>query len=110
MSDAKVKDLEGYGAGAIATGTIYTNSTDVSKYREIIAMADVDAVTTTLDITMQVSTDDSFFVDHDAFTQLSGAGEVEKRFTNFSRYVRFKLAVVGGATLGTNGIVATAKT
>ena len=110
MSDAKVKDLSFEPAGSKATGTTYSNSQDVRKYRELIVFADMYTVTTSFDITLQVSPDESWWIDHGDFTQITAAGDYEKRFTNFSRYVRLKMVDVDASTIGSNGIIGTAKT
>lgn len=111
MSDAKTKDVTFQaGDSVLAVDTSYSNSFDLRKYREMIILADVDAVTTTFDITLQVSLAESYWVDHDGFSQMSGASDNEKRFTNFGNFVRLKMVVVGGTTIGSNGIIGIAKT
>ena len=111
--DAKIDDITFFdGDTVFLTAEVqYSDSYYVSKYRELIIMADIENVAGgTIDLILQVSIDNSFWVDQDQFKQITATGYYEKRFTNFGRWIRLEFVPSVAATLGSNGIVGSVKT
>ena len=111
--DAKIDDITFFdGDTVFLTAEVqYSDSYYVSKYRELIIMADIENVAGgTIDLILQVSIDNSFWVDQDQFKQITADGYYEKRFTNFGRWIRLEFVPSVTAILGSNGIVGSVKT
>jgi hypothetical protein len=97
--DRAVKDITILSSGTYTAATAYSSSFNVSAYAEGIFFVDVTAEsgTSTLDVTIQYSPDDSTWYDHTAMSQITATGQYDQAITNYGKYVRAKY-VVGGTS------------
>jgi len=98
-ADRKVRNITLLSSGAYTAATAYSTGFDVSAYIEAQFLVNVtaEAGTSTLDITIQTSDDNSTYYDHTAITQITATGQYRQAVTNFGKYVRIKY-VVGGTS------------
>lgn len=84
-------------SGTYTAATGYSTSFDVSAYAEGQIFIDVttEAGTSTLDVTVEVSPDDSTWYTHTSVAQISATGQYRMAITNFGKYIRVKYVVSG---------------
>lgn len=82
-----------YSAGSAA----YSSGFLVSAYTEgqILVNVTAEASTSTLDIVVQTSDDNSTYYDHTTCNQITATGQYRYAVTNFGKYVRLKYTVGG---------------
>jgi len=82
-----------YSAGSAA----YSSGFSVSAYHEgqILVNVTAEAGTSTLDIVVQTSDDNSTYYDHTTCDQITATGQYRCAVTNFGKYVRLKYTVGG---------------
>ena len=99
-SDRKTRVITFLSSGTYTAATAYSTGFDVSAYHEgqILTSITAEAGTSTLDITVQTSDDNSTYYDHTSCTQRTATGQYRTAITNFAKYVRLKY-VVGGTSL-----------
>ncbi len=106
-SDRTTRIVTMLSSGTYTAATGYSSSFEVSAYYEgqILVGVIAEAGTSTLDITIQVSGDDSTWYDHTSISQITATGQYRQAITNFGKYIRLKY-VVGGTsfTLSSLGI------
>jgi hypothetical protein len=97
--DRKTRVITFLSSGTYTAATAYSTGFDVSAYHEgqILTSITAEAGTSTLDITVQTSDDNSTYYDHTSCTQRTATGEYRTPITNFGKYVRLKY-VVGGTS------------
>ena len=120
MSDAKFDEvtfIEGGSTILLTEGTLYSDSFNVSKYRELILLVDVNEnARESFYITLQVSPNNSLWADHGAVDDtlkigiITASTQYEQRFMNFSRWIRIKYSTDWITVLGAGGVVGTVKT
>lgn len=98
-SDRKTRVITFLSSGTYTAATAYSTGFDVSAYHEgqILTSITAEAGTSTLDITVQTSDDNSTYYDHTSCTQRTATGQYRTAITNFGKYVRLKY-VVGGTS------------
>jgi len=98
-SDRKTRVITFLSSGAYTAATAYSTGFDVSAYNEgqILTSITAEAGTSTLDITVQTSDDNSTYYDHTSCTQRTAIGQYRTAISNFGKYVRLKY-VVGGTS------------
>lgn len=84
-------------SGAVTAATAQTTGFDVSAYIEgqILTNITAEEGTSTLDITVQTSDDNSTYYDHTTCTQRTATGQYRTAITNFGKYVRLSYTVGG---------------
>lgn len=94
-----VKDITILSSGTHTAATAYSSSYDVSAYSEGVIFVDVttESGTSTLDVTLQYSPDNSTWYTHTAITQITATGQYDQAITNYGKYIRAKY-VVGGTS------------
>lgn len=82
-----------YSAGSAA----YSSSFEVSQYNEgqIYVNVTTETGTSTLDVVIQHSPDNSTWYTHTTISQISATGQTSQAITNFGRYLRVKYTVAG---------------
>ena len=81
---------------ATTTGTGWL----VEKYTECSVFVDVTAAsgtTPTLDVAIQTGPDNSIFVAHTSFTQITGVTTAAKNVTTVAQYLRLKYTIAGSS-------------
>ncbi len=105
--DRKTRVITFLSSGTYTAATAYSTGFAVSAYTEgqILTNITAEADTSTLDITVQTSDDNSTYYDHTSCTQRTATGQYRTAITNFGKYVRLKY-VVGGTsfTFATVGV------
>jgi len=98
-SDRKTRVITFLSSGTYTAATAYSTGFDVSAYYEgqILTSITAEAGTSTLDITVQTSDDNTTYYDHTSCTQRTATGQYRTAITNFGKYVRLKY-VVGGTS------------
>ena len=84
-------------ASGVKTGTAQSTGFNIEEYIEGQILVDVTAEsgTSTLDITIETSADNSTWFTHTTLTQISATGRVRQAITNFGKYVRINYTVGG---------------
>ncbi len=97
--DRKTRVITFLSSGTYTAATAYSTGFDVSAYIEAQILVNVTAEggTSTLDITVQTSDDNSTYYDHTSCSQVTATGQYRTAITNFGKYVRLKY-VVGGTS------------
>jgi len=97
--DRKTRVITLLSSGTYTAATAYSSSYEVSAYSEGQIFIDVtaEADASTLDVTVQVSPDDSTWYTHTAVGQITATGQTRQAITNFGKYLRIKY-VVGGTS------------
>jgi hypothetical protein len=97
--DRKTSDKTLLSSGTYTAATGYSTAVDVSAYTEgqIFINVTAEADTSTLDITVQVSPDNSVWYTHTAVGQITATGQTRAAITNFGKWIRIKY-VVGGTS------------
>ena len=102
---ADVKTL--FASGARTAATAYSSGVLVSAYIEgqILVTVTSETGTSTLDITVQTSDDNSTYYDHTTITQITATGQYRQAISNFGKYVRLKYVLGGtGYTFAAVGV------
>jgi hypothetical protein len=92
-----------YSAGSAA----YSSGFLVSAYNEgqLLVNVTAESGTSTLDIVIQTSDDNSTYYDHTTCAQITATGQYRFAVTNFGKYVRLKYTVGGTSfTFGAVGV------
>lgn len=86
-------------SGIVTASTAQTSGFEVSAYAEgqILVNVTAEGATSTLDITVQTSDDNSTYYDHSACAQITATGQYRFAVTNFGKYVRLSY-IVGGTS------------
>jgi len=97
--DRRTKGITFLSSGTYTAATSYSTAFDCSSYTEGQIFIDVTAESgaSTLDVTIQVSADNSTFYTHTTVAQITATGQYRTAVTNFGNYVRMKY-VVGGTS------------
>jgi hypothetical protein len=103
--DHKTRTITLLSSGIKTASTAQSSSFDVSSYAEGQIFVDVTAEggTSTLDITVQTSPDNSTWYTHTAMTQITSTGQYRQVITNFGNYLRINYTV--GVTSFTFSVV-----
>ena len=98
-ADRKVSVKTLLSSSTVTASTAQTSSFLVSEYNEGIIYVDVtaEASTSTLDIIIQSSPDDSEWYTHTTIGQITATGNTLQGITNFGKYVRISY-IVGGTS------------
>jgi len=98
-ADRKTRTITFLSSGTYTAATAYSTGFDVSAYIEgqILVNVTAEGGTSTLDITIQTSDDNSTYYDHTSMSQITATGQYRQSITNFGKYVRLKY-VVGGTS------------
>ena len=97
--DRKTRVITFKASGQVTASTAQTTGFTVAAYHEVQIVVKVRAVggTSTLDITVQTSDDNSTYYDHTTCAQITATGQYRYAITNFGKYVRLNY-VVGGTS------------
>lgn len=103
--DRKVSGKTMLSSGTYTAATAYSSGFVVSAYIEgqVLVNVTAEADTSTLDITVQTSDDNSTYYDHTSCAQITATGQYRTAITNFGKYVRLKY-VVGGTSFTFAGV------
>ena len=95
--DRKVRVVTFLASGIRTAATAQSSGFDVSAYTEgqILINVTAEASTSTLDIIIETSDDDSTYYTHTTLSQISATGTVRQAITNFGKYVRLNYTVGG---------------
>lgn len=95
--DRKTRTITFLSSGVKTAATAQSSSYDVSAYNEGQIFVDVTAEsgTSTLDIIIQTSPDDSTWYTHTTMSQITATGQTRQAITNFGKYVRIYYTVGG---------------
>jgi hypothetical protein len=95
--DRKTREITMLASGTVTASTAYTTGFHVSAYSEgqVLVNVSAEGSTSTLDIIVQTSDDNSTYYDHTANAQITATGQYRYAFTNFGKYVRLKYTVGG---------------
>ena len=98
-ADRKTRVITFLASGTRTAATAQTTGFDVGAYTEgqILVNVTAEAGTSTLDITIQTSDDNSTYYDHTSASQITATGQYRTAITNFGKYVRLEY-VVGGTS------------
>ena len=93
--DHKVRSISLLSSGTYTAATSYSTAFDVSAYSEAQIFINVTTRTdaSTLDVTVQVSPDNTVWYTHTAIAQITATGQYRTAITNFGNYVRIKYVV-----------------
>ncbi len=97
MGDRKTEVITFLSSGLVTASSGQSSSFDISAYIEGNICVDVTAEgsTSTLDLTIQVSPDNSEWYTHTTISQISAVGNVLEKITNFGKYMRIGYTVGG---------------
>lgn len=97
--DRKTRVITLLSSGLKTAATAQSTAFDVSAYTEGQIFVDVTAegATSTLDITVQTSPDNSTWYTHTTIGQITATGQTRAAITNFGNYLRINY-VVGGTS------------
>ena len=95
--DRKTNTITILASGTYTAATAYSSSFNVEAYIEGLIFIDVTAEsgTSTLDIIIEISPDDSEWYTHTTISQISATGNTLQAITNFGKYIRAKYTVGG---------------
>jgi len=95
--DRKTRVVTFKASGIVTASTAQTTGFDVGAYSEgqILVNVTAKADTSTLDITVQTSDDNSTYYDHTSCAQITATGQYRTAITNFGKYVRLSYTVGG---------------
>jgi hypothetical protein len=84
-------------SGIKTAATAQSSAFEVSAYTEgqILVNVTAEGGTSTLDIIIETSPDDSVWYTHTAIAQISATGQYRQAITNFGKYVRINYTVAG---------------
>ena len=106
--DRKTRVITFLSSGAYTAATGYSTAFDVSAYTEGQLFVDVTVRdgSSTLDITIQTSPNNSTWYTHTTVAQISATGQTRAAITNFGNYVRIKYIVgVTSMTYSVSGVL-----
>jgi hypothetical protein len=95
-------------SGTYTAGVGYSTGFNVSAYHEghVLVNVTAEAGTSTLDIIVQTSDDNSTYYDHTTCAQITATGQYRFAVTNFGKYVRLKYTVGGTSfTFAASGVL-----
>lgn len=97
--DHKTRVITFLSSGTYTAATGYSTGFDVSSYAEgqIFINVTAEADTSMLDVTVQVSPDNTTWYTHTAIAQITATGQYRTAITNYGNYMRIKY-VVGGTS------------
>lgn len=96
-SDRKAEAITFSASAAVTAGTSYSSGFLVDSYTEAIIFINVTAITAgSLDITIEISPDNTTYYTDAALTQMTTISTQLKRVTNFGSYMRLKYVVTTG--------------
>jgi len=97
--DHKTRAISLLSSGTYTAATSYSTAFDVSSYAEgqIFINVTAEADTSTLDVAVQVSPDNSVWYTHTTVAQITATGQYRTALTNFGNYLRIK-HIVGGTS------------
>ena len=97
--DRKTRVVTFKASGIVTASTAQTTGFEVSAYTEgqLLVNVTAEGATSTLDITVQTSDDNSTYYDHTSCAQITATGQYRTAITNFGKYVRLSY-VVGGTS------------
>ncbi len=95
--DRKTNVITFLASGAKTAATAQSTGFDVSAYTEgqILVNVTTETGTSTLDITIETSADNSTYYTHTTMSQITATGTVRQAITNFGKYVRINYTVGG---------------
>ncbi len=95
--DRKTRVVTFKSSGAVTASTAQTSGFEVSAYIEMQILVNVTAEggTSTLDIIVQTSDDNSTYYNHTTMSQITATGQYRQAVTNFGKYVRLSYTVGG---------------
>ena len=96
-ADRTTREVTFKASGLVTASTAQTSGFNLAAYHEgqILVNVTAEADTSTLDITVQTSDDNSTFYDHTACTQITATGQHRCAVTNFGKYLRLSYTVGG---------------
>jgi hypothetical protein len=97
--DRKTRVVTFLASGTVTASTTYSSGFEVSAYAEgqILVNVTAEGGTSTIDITVQTSDDNTTYYDHTTCAQITATGQYRYAATNFGKYMRLKY-VVGGTS------------
>ena len=97
--DRKTRVVTFKAAGIVTASTTQTSGFEVSAYTEgqILVNVTAEGATSTIDITVQTSDDNTTYYDHTTCAQITATGQYRYAVTNFGKYVRLSY-IVGGTS------------
>jgi len=95
--DRKVRVVTFLASGTRTAATAQSSGFDVSAYSEgqILVNVTTETGTSTLDIIIETSDDDSTYYTHTTIGQITATGKTRQAITNFGKYVRLNYTVGG---------------
>lgn len=95
--DRKTRVITLKASGAVTASTAQTSGFEVSAYAEgqILVSVTAESGTSTLDIIVQTSDDNTTYYDHTTCAQITATGQYRYAVTNFGKYVRLSYTVGG---------------
>lgn len=95
--DRKTRVVTFLASGVRTAATAQSSGFDVSAYNEgqILVNVTAEADTSTLDIIIETSDDNSTYYTHTTIAQISATGKTRQAITNFGKYVRINYTVGG---------------
>lgn len=95
--DRKTRTITLKASGQVTASTAQTSGFLVAAYTEgqILVNVTAEGSTSTLDITVQTSDDNSTYYDHTSCAQITATGQYRTAITNFGKYVRLSYTVGG---------------
>jgi hypothetical protein len=95
--DRKTRVITFLSSGVKTAATAQSSAFEVSAYTEgqILVNATVEGGTSTLDIIIETSPDDSVWYTHTTMAQITAIGQYRQALTNFGKYVRINYTVAG---------------
>jgi len=98
-ADHKTRTIALLSSGTYTAATGYSTAFDVSAYSEgqVFVSVTAEADVSTLDVTIQVSPDNTTWYTHTTIGQITATGQTRQAISNFGNYVRIKY-VIGGTS------------
>ena len=95
--DRRTRVITFLASGTRTAATSQSTGFEVSQYAEgnIFVNVTAEAGVSTLDITIEISDDNSTYYTHTAMAQISATGQYRQAITNFGKYIRIKYTVAG---------------
>lgn len=96
-ADRKVRNITFLASGTRTAATGQSSGFDVSAYTEgqVLVNVTAEASTSTLDIIIETSDDDSTYYTHTTMSQITATGKVRQAIANVGKYVRLNYTVGG---------------
>lgn len=95
--DRKTRVITFLASGARTAATAQSSGFEVSAYHEgqILVNVTAESGTSTLDIIIETSDDNSTYYTHTTIAQITATGQTRQAITNFGKYVRINYTVGG---------------